>query len=347
MGEYFAGVDVGGTATRVSIFDYGSMRIKVTAPTGKKGQNTALPEQVLGMIDYACHAISIPPDDIANVGISTCSPFRRNKDYRVVISPNLCDGLVLGKENAQNDWTEIPLEEYVSKRFRVEMGNDCVTAVVAEHMFGAGKGCDNLVYVTWSTGIGGGAYVDGHLLGGKNGNAPHLGHMYIAEDGPVCGCGNYGDLEALTSGTAIAREYRREQEFHNQGDGRDYSETCAEDAFREYDTNCMARSIINRAARNFARGLASINALLDTRRFIIGGSVFMKNRALLLPLVIEEFYQSFPALSGGVEIVPSALDQYLGDIAALSLVIPEDWVQDWEAREPWKLASESIPWKRG
>ncbi len=150
------------------------------------------------------------------------------------------------------------------------------------NFFGAGKFHDNLVYVTWSTGIGAGAYVDGRLIRGKNGNAPHFGHIYMLEDGPQCGCGNYGDLEAIASGTAIAR---------------DYGVNSAKVVFDNYRTGDeKAIQIVHRAAKNFARGLASLNALFDTEYIVLGGSV-MNDSDILLPLIREEFYKSFPVLS--------------------------------------------------
>jgi len=324
MVEHIVAVDIGGTNTRVSIAGPCSFLYKVVQPTELEGDNTTIPNQVARLIEHARGYMSILSIDA--VGVSTCSPFKRRGKYRSVIAPNLCGGLAKERGMIPNDWTEIPLEEVLSKLYHnIEIGNDCVTAVVAERTFGAAQGEDNCVYVTWSTGIGTGAYVDGVLIKGKNGNAPHGGHIYIAESGPQCGCGNYGDLEALCSGTAIGREY---------GEG-----ATSADVFDAYaGRNNKAIEIVERAAKNFARGLASINAVLDTRVFVIGGSVFENNKDTLLPLVKDEFYRSFPALSESVEIRPSALGSYLEDMAALSLVIPESWVEHWLINEPWKTA---------
>ena len=97
-----------------------------------------------------------------------------------------------------------------------------------------------------------------------------------------------------------------------------------------------AAEIIQRAARNFARGLASVNAVLDTSMIIIGGSVFLNNIDLLLPMVREEFYRSFSCLSSGVEIVPSELKEDLGDLGGLALVMPSKWVEEWRRERPWE-----------
>ncbi|MCK4429605.1 MAG: ROK family protein, partial [Candidatus Aenigmarchaeota archaeon] len=137
------------------------------------------------------------------------------------------------------------------------------------------------------------------------------------------------DLEALTSGRAIARDY---------GNGATTKEVFS--AYNKGDSKAI--NVIEKAAKNFARGLASINAILDTKVFVIGGSVFMNNKDILLPLIEKEFYKSFPVFSKGVEIKSSALDKYLGDIAALSLVMPDDWVKDWHDKKPWEQAPKPI-----
>ncbi len=199
----------------------------------------------------ACQETYIRKDNISAVGVSTCSPFEQQGDYKVIVAPNLCG--VQGK----NNWKGISLEEYLAQRYsRVIVDNDCIAAVVAERMFGAGKGEKDVAYITLSTGIGGGAYVDGHLLRRKNGNAVHIRHMFLAEQGPRCGCGNEGDFESLASGQSIARDYgastKEVFEAYHRGEER-------------------ARNVIQKAARNFARGLASLVSLLDTNVVIVGG----------------------------------------------------------------------------
>ena len=286
--EYYAGVDLGGTNLRVSLADKEGIKIKLTRGTMLEGENDTIPKQIGYLIGEACSRVGIEKDRINVVGVSTCSPFEKRERYRVVVTPNLCGGLTGDNRRIPNDWMEIPLEKKLVEKYRgnVKIENDCVSAVVAEGLFGAGRGEDNFVYITWSTGIGAGAYVDGKLIRGKNGNAPHFGHIYISEDGPQCGCGNFGDLESLCSGAAIAR---------------DYGNADTERVFNLYKRgDRKAVEIVNKAARNFARGLASINAILDTKIFIIGGSVFMNNYDILLPLIKDEFYKSFSVLSKGV-----------------------------------------------
>ncbi len=331
MEEYYGAVDIGGTKITASLANREGIQIRVWQGVELFGDNGTIPRQVDSLIRYCCKESDVDKNGLKKVGIGTCCPFERKNGYKFIVTPNLCGGLSKTGVTAPNYWTEIPLEEVLSKEYKnLKIENDCIGAVVAERLFGAGRGENNLVYVTWSTGVGGGAYVDGVLIGGKNGNALHLGHIYVAEDGPECGCGNYGDLESLTSGIAIARDY-----------GVKRNE--AKKVFSAYNARDeKAVSVIKRAVRNFSRGLASVNSLLDTKVFVIGGSVFLENKDILLPLIREEFYKSFPALSRGVDIRKAELDSSLGDLAALSLVMPNEWINEWDLRKPWQHAPDVI-----
>ena len=326
--SFFAAVDIGGTKITVSLANREKILAKVYQPVQLEGDIKTIPQQLDLLIRYLCDLKGISKDEINAVGIGSCGPFKKKNGHIFLVAPNLCGGLTQGRGVIPNDWIEIPLEEELSKIYhRLVIDNDAIAATIAERLFGAGKGEDDLVYVTWSTGIGSGAYVNGRLIKGKNGNAPHLGHIYLVEDGPTCGCGNFGDMEALVSGVAIARDY-----------GGTTEEVFS--AYRRGDTR--AKEIIQKAAKYFARGLASINAILDTKVFVLGGSVFMNNIDILTPLIENEFYRSFPALSNGVEIRRSALDTYLGDLAALSLVMPDDWIKVWQDKKPWEHAPKKI-----
>jgi len=364
-GPYLAAVDIGGTKITVSIANISGILVKLYRPVQLEGDNLAVPAQVDFLVGHACEQIGIERDEITALGVSTCGPFGIRDGELVLVAPNLCGGLANERGIIPNDWTEIPLQRELSRIYnKIHIENDGISAVTAERMFGAGKGEDNVVYITWSTGIGSGAYVNGRLIRGKNGNAPHIGHIYLVDDGPRCGCGNFGDMEALASGVAISRDYKSRvtavdmtsEDVTAEGvttegmtaEGVTAVDVTAENVTAEDVFNLFrkgdpeAKSVITNAARYFARGLVSINAILDTRVFIIGGSVFMNNRHILLPLVKEEFCKSFPALSKDVEFRPSALDSYLGDLAALCLVMPDDWGRQWQEKRPWEFAPESI-----
>lgn len=330
MNEIIAGVDIGGTKVLVTLASRNGPLIRLFDSTRLTGDENSLPEQIKEMIGRGLDDVHHNIDDISRIGVSSAGPFKKQNGMIELVCHNICGGLGSGIMDVPNVWTSVPIESGLREIIPDPMIlNDAVAGSVAERMFGAGIDRDDLLYVTWSTGIGTGAFVDGRLIKGKNGNAPHGGHVYVGEGGPICGCGNESDLEGSSSGSAIARGY---------GKG-----ASTMDVFRAYhEGDEEAIKVIDDAARYFGRGLASINSVLDTGLIIIGGSVFLNNTELLLPKIEEEFYRSFPALSEGVRIVPSSLGEYLPDIAPLSLVIPDEWIKEWRADRPWESSPDII-----
>jgi len=104
-------------------------------------------------------------------------------------------------------WRDVPLLDILEDKLRLPtfLENDANAAALSENLYGAGRGVDNFVYITISTGIGGGVVINGRLMRGEDDNAAELGHMTINFDGPRCGCGSWGCWEVYASGTALAR----------------------------------------------------------------------------------------------------------------------------------------------
>ncbi len=325
-----AGIDIGGTKIIVTLADANSILIRVQQATRLTGSERTVPEQCLEMLDVALEKLSLQRGSITHVGVSTCSPFGRVDGKKVILAPNLCGGLAPERNILPNDWKQVPIEAVLTEVYpSVEIQNDCVSALIGENMFGAGQGETDLVYVTWSTGIGSGAMVDGNILQGKGGNAPHMGHLNMVEDGPECGCGTRGHLEALASGTSIALDYGEDVDtkiiFERYRDGKD-----------------KARMVVNEAAKQLGRGLSSLVCILDTKLIVIGGSVFLNNHDILLPLLQEQMEGSFPPMTDDVIITTAELGEHLGYMAALALVIEEDIEMHYRAAKPWEKAPETI-----
>lgn len=136
-------------------------------------------------------------DSVCGVGIGVpgpCDPFR---------------GIVLQAPNIPG-WENFPVVRRLSNQLQipVHLGNDANLAALGEWKFGAGQGTSDLVYLTISTGIGGGVICGGRLLVGLRGLAAELGHVHVIPDGPLCACGGRGHLEAVSAGPAIARRAR-------------------------------------------------------------------------------------------------------------------------------------------
>jgi glucokinase len=321
--RFIAALDIGGTKMAALIADNEKPLARVTQPTAKSGASSRAPaEQGVALIEAACRQAGISPDQVNMVGVASCGPFVREAGLLALAAPNICGGLA-GSDELPNDWKTIPLEQVLRERFStVVIENDCVAALVAERTFGAVRNEPNCAYVTWSTGIGFGLCVDGHILHGKHGNAGHAGHMLMKDHSDaLCGCGNYGDLEALISGSNLENQF-------------DKSAADIFGAARNGDA--AAQAIAKEAAMWFGRGLYNVTATLDMRAFVVGGSVWNHHGEWLLPYVAKEIESHLPSLTKGVVIVPAALGTLVADVGALCLVMPQAWIDAWHRTRPWE-----------
>ncbi len=317
-----AALDIGGTKMAAMVAGPQGPLARVTQPTPKTGTTRALPEQALALIDSACEQAQIDPAVLTTVGVASCGPFVREQGLLGLATPNICGGR-RASTDLPNDWEVIPLEQVLRERFKhVVIENDCVAALTAERTFGALIDQRDCAYVTWSTGIGFGLCVDGHILRGKHGNAGHAGHMMISErDDALCGCGNRGDVEGLISGRNIANRLKR---------------SAAEVFDLARDGNAAASAAAREAAQWLGRALYNVTVTLDTRCFAIGGSVWVHHGDWLAPFVQQEIEARLPALTSGVSVLPAALGGFVADIGAMTLVIPEAWIVDWRRTSPWQ-----------
>ncbi len=191
--NYVIGVDLGGTQVRAVLIDRDGnilayQRMDTAVETGPSG--------VIAQIDQLIAEVSAQVDrqQVLGIGIGTPGP----------LDPFA--GIVLEAPNLPG-WVNVPLKAILEERTNlpVQVGNDANAAALGEWRFGSGRGCDDFIYVTISTGIGGGVISDGRLVLGRKGIAGEVGHMTIQTDGPVCGCGKIGCWEVVASGTALAR----------------------------------------------------------------------------------------------------------------------------------------------
>ncbi|RJF96098.1 ROK family protein [Noviherbaspirillum saxi] len=320
--HYIGALDIGGTKIAAIVAGPEGPLARITAPTPKSGTRRALPEKAIELLQTACRQAGIPDDRIDSIGVASCGPFVLEDGLLALSTPNIC-GAGAKANDLPNDWKTVPLEQVLREKYsRVVIENDCVAALAGERAFGAVQDEPNCVYVTWSTGIGFGLCVDGRLLRGKHGNAGHAGHMLMNEqEDAVCGCGNRGDIESLISGRNLANRLNMTAAnlFNAARDGR-----------------TDARQVAAEAAKWFGRTLYNLTATLDTRRFVIGGSVWVHHGEWLAPLVKAEVESRFPALTDGVTITPSGLGTMVTDIGALSLVLPDTWATHWRINTPWQ-----------
>ena len=308
-------VDIGGTKVAVNIVDAQGSRGKLTEPTATSGLNDALALQIIRLIGQSCALVGVQPANIARVGVSSCGPFVLNQGLVELAAPNICGGLAGKARGLPNDWQTALLEAPLRAVFaQVRVENDGIGALEAERRWGAlqsdGVPLANCAYVTWSTGIGTGLCVDGHVLRGKNGNAGHAGHLFVSDNNDaLCGCGNVGDVEGLVAGNAIARRF-----------------ACAGYAdaallFKAaYSGDAKAVGLIDDLCLVMGRMLYALIATLDLQRISIGGSVYWHHRDYLLPRLQAVVQGKLPALTDGCELVSAGLGERVGDFGALALV---------------------------
>lgn len=305
-------IDIGGTKVSVSL-NAGAGDTTLQAPriepTAKSGDPEVLAQQVVRMVDEACAELGLPPRAVQAAGVCAPGPFVLEDGAIALVSPNLCGGLAAVGSGADlpNDWRCVPLEAPLRERFaQLRIENDAVAALEAERRWGALQGFDHCAYVTWSTGVGGGLCVGGRVLRGKQGNAGHVGHIFVSDDDRArCGCGNLGDVEALAGGHALERRL-----------GLSAPELFA--AAASGDAQALAH--VQGMCRVMGRALYDLIALLDLQRISLGGSVFLHNQGLLLPGLIAQVRGRLASVTDGCELVPAGLGARVGDYAALALL---------------------------
>jgi len=188
-------------------------------------------------------------------------------------------------------WHNIPLKDRLVEALGgpIFVLNDANAAALAEHRLGAGRGLNNVIYITVSTGIGGGMIIDGQLYQGTDGSAAEIGHMVIKIGGPLCKCGKRGCFEAMASGTAIARlakaRLRRGEQSMMlglvQGKVGDVTAQTVAAAARKGDA--LALAVVEESAAYLGIGVANLVNLMNPQMVIIGGGVSKMGEMLLRP----------------------------------------------------------------
>ncbi len=237
-------------------------------------------------------------------------------------------------------WEGYPIRSALEGHFDVpiHMDNDANAAALAEWKFGAGKGCRNLIYLTMSTGIGGGLILDGRLYRGQNYNAGEVGHQIIVPEGAICGCGMKGHLEGLCSGSGMARRLREivtpESSMMWEMAGGDPANLSAEilvDAVRRGDV--QAGEFFRQGLEELSTGLANLIFILNPEMIILGTIVARNPDLYLEPLdrlVRRKVWKIFTA---DLRIVPAQLTDRMGVFAPLALILDALKLEPEEVKE--------------
>ena len=321
---YSLGIDIGGTKCAVVLGKGelsgktdGFILDKTAFPTNSARGWRAVVADILSAADVLFSKNGIDNSQLIGVGISCGGPLDSKRGV-IMCPPNL------------PDWDNVPITDIVSTHFGVKavLQNDANACAVAEWRFGAGRGCENMVFLTFGTGMGAGLILDGRLYSGTNDNAGEVGHIRLAEDGPV-GYGKKGSFEGFCSGGGIARlakstalEYlkdgRKSILFESESDIEDLSAKTVAAAREKGDE--FACAVYEKCAEYLGRGLSVIIDIINPERIVIG-SIYERNSEYFLPRikkVIER--EALSASADACTILPAALGDSIGDFAALGLL---------------------------
>ena len=301
----YIGCDLGGTNLRAAIVDVenGTVLHQMSVPTLAREGHDAVMKRMADLFLRVIQSADMKKEKIGGIGIGVPGVLDLEK------------GEVLFLPNLPGTWPHVPLQATIEKLtgLPTRLLNDVRSITNGEWRFGAGRGVDTIAVFAIGTGIGGGLVVNGQLHLGIGGTGGELGHTTIDFNGPKCGCGNYGCLEAYASGPAIAAMGLKAVA---QGLTTSIGELCG------YDLNRITPELIAAAAQagdeiakdiyeraGFYIGVAAANVCVAVgpRRIIIGGGVSQAGKLLLDPIrrSLKEHTRVMPVEQ--VEVVPSQL----------------------------------------
>ena len=328
MKQYTLGIDIGGTKCAVVL---GGTQIpcensrhfildKECFPT----QTQLGPEHTISRlyetVDHILERNHITTAALAGIGISCGGPL------------NHLTGVICDPPNLYG-WTNIPIVELFTNRYQVPvyLQNDANACALAEWKFGAAKGCSNIIFLTFGTGMGAGLILNNQLYCGANDMAGEVGHIRIASNGPV-GFGKTGSFEGFCSGSGIAQLARTvAMEALQKGQPPAFCPTIAQlDTLNAKNVaeaadngDPLAAEVYRLCGENLGKGLSILVDTLNPEMIVLG-SIFQRSATLLWPaarkiMVKETLPQSFQAC----KVVPSLLGEQIGDYAAISIILSQ------------------------
>jgi glucokinase len=311
-GKPIVAVDIGGTKTIAAVLDteYRTLARVRCLTCADEGPDCVI-DTMVKAIHQAVKRCGLSLVDTGGVAIAAAAIIDLNRGL-VTAAPNL------------PGWENIPLVDILAARLsaRVVMLNDASAAAIGEHRLGAGRGMDNIIYITVSTGIGGGIVINGELYNGTDGCAAEIGHMIIDINGPLCKCGKRGCYEAMASGTAIGRMARerlaagRSSVMLELADGRIDKVTAATVATAAARNDTLAEEVVRDAGFFLGIGLANLVNLINPQAIVVGGGVSKMGERILSPARKSMRQHAFKLPVSTVRVVRAGLGTDTGLIGA-------------------------------
>ncbi len=313
--KYYVGIDIGGTKTAVLLIgSQGEVldRIQFVTDVGKD----AWKDTVVHMKEHTAQFIKLKK--IESIGISCGGPL------------NSRSGLILSPPNLPG-WDNVPITDIFQNEFKIPayLENDANAGALAEWKFGAGKGYNNVIFLTFGTGLGAGLILDGRLYSGTNDYGGEAGHLRLAEDGPI-GYHKRGSFEGFCSGTGLAQMMSFELRCLAEEIGKEemikkykaVGEVTGRDVV-EWAKNgdALALEVVEKSGVYLGKGLSLLIDLLNPELIVIGSMGVRLGDLLFEPArrIIEK--EVIPGAASVCKIVPAALGEKIGDYAALSVAL--------------------------
>ncbi len=314
---YSLGIDIGGTKCAAVLGKgelpqdiQGFIIDKLTFPTDVKRGWKAVVDQLLATAKELLHQNNVKYDELIGIGISCGGPLDSKKGL-IQCPPNL------------PDWDNVPIVQMFENTFGVKtyLQNDANACAVAEWRFGAAKGLENAVFLTFGTGMGAGLILNGQLYSGTNDMAGEVGHVRIAPDGPV-GYGKRGSFEGFCSGGGIARlaqEMAKTTEHASPLLENPDTMTAKSLALAARNGDAFAQEVYKTCAEKLGLGLSILIDILNPQAIVIG-SIYERSHDLFDPIIHSVILNEALSLSvQNCKILPSHLGDSIGDFAALGL----------------------------
>jgi len=312
------GMDLGGTYLRAALTDeYGRIVLKRRVETLAHEGREAVLERIVALLNEVKGQAG--GRGVLAVGVGAPGP----------LDPEA--GIIRGAWTLPG-WEDVPLAGVIEERVGVAaiLGNDANVAALGELAYGAGRGAEHLVYLTISTGIGGGFIVGGKLLEGRRGAAGEVGHIVVEPGGPECSCGGRGHLEALASGTAIASQAREALSSGEDtilrklsgGDPGRVTAGLAHEAALAGDPLCI--ELLRAAGRRVGYALVGLVHLFNPEVVVLGGGVTGAGDFFWAPLRETLWGGLIPAFAEGLRLKKSVLGDHAGLYGAAALALRTD-----------------------
>lgn len=318
MDNLYIGIDIGGTKCACILADETPMIIdKISFPTQvEKGPEYAI-NKIIDSIEEIIKTQNVDKTLIKSIGISCGGPLDSKK------------GLILSPPNLPA-WNEIPIVDIIKNRFNIPtfLQNDANAGALAEWKFGAGIGTNNMIFLTFGTGMGAGLILNGKLYSGTNDMAGEVGHIRIAESGPE-GYGKKGSFEGFCSGGGIAKLAKIIiNDYMNKGIEIDLVKkidinniTTKDLAIAAQNGDEVAKEIFKISGYKLGLGLSMLIDILNPELIVIG-SVFARSKELLWPYAEKVIKKEALGISYNVcRIEPAKLGEHIGDYAAISVAV--------------------------